>query len=223
MILKKYFEPVESVVRYLSELNKNGKKILEIGPGYRPFPLATHFIDHINLGSNVINLDVCNEKFPFEDDEFDFVYARHILEDVQNPVAAFNELVRVGKTGYVETPSVMAEVSRNIDGFEPCQWRGYIHHRYLFWNVKNTLFCIPKYPIIEFIDTPDASSVLLDEFNWNNYYHWNSKSDAKIYELKNNIDFNITTNYYEELIRSAFHDGVECSQEFKCIVTNTRL
>ena len=142
-----YYFPIKMVLSYLVSENKNCKKVLEIGPGITPFPLATHFIDHVVTGENVINLDVCNMKFPFADDEFDLVYARHILEDVQNPVYVFKELLRVGKRGYVETPSIIAEVARNIDGGSP-YWKGYVHHRYMFWNIDNRLFCIPKYPVI---------------------------------------------------------------------------
>ncbi|MBF8263706.1 MAG: methylase involved in ubiquinone/menaquinone biosynthesis [Parachlamydiales bacterium] len=209
----KYGGPIQVVIKYLVLLNKNNKKILEIGPGVTPFPIATHFIDHSITGPNVVNLDICNEKLPFSDNEFDFVYARHVLEDVQNPIAAFKELVRVGKKGYIETPSVIAEVTRHIDGSSP-PWRGYIHHRYLFWNVENELVCIPKYPFIEFIDIPDVTKLLLDPFNWNHYYQWDCQSQASAKELKHDIDYNISVNY-KHIICQAVLAAQKTSQEFK--------
>lgn len=45
----------------------------------------------------------------FVDDEFDFVNATHILEHTDNPILALGELVRVGKSGYAEVPSFIAE------------------------------------------------------------------------------------------------------------------
>jgi hypothetical protein len=66
----------------------NLTKILDIGPG-RPdqmFPLATHTVDYreIELGytSTVerLVLDFDQEKLPFPDKYFDFVYSRHVLE-----------------------------------------------------------------------------------------------------------------------------------------------
>ncbi|MES2274226.1 MAG: methyltransferase domain-containing protein, partial [Chlamydiota bacterium] len=190
----KYYAPIPAVITYLVSGIQGSRKILEIGPGRTPFPRATHFIDHICTGPNVVKLDICNERFPFADGEFDFVYARHVLEDVQNPVAAFKELVRVGKKGYIETPSVLAEVARHIDGGSQ-SWRGYIHHRYLFWTAENTLVCMPKYPFIDQIDAPNTTQLLLDPFNWNHYYQWNHQSEAKNKELKHDIDFNIERDY----------------------------
>jgi hypothetical protein len=213
MVMTKHYGPIPEIINYLVSENKNNKKILEIGPGYSPFPLATHFIDHVLTVPNTIILDVCNEKFPFADKEFDFVYARHILEDVQNPTAVFNELVRVGKRGYIETPSVIVEVARHIDGSSP-SWRGYVHHRYMFWNDQNTLVCIPKYPIIEYIEVADTTQLVLDPFNWNNYYQWDSPFNAHIKELKHGVDYDISTNY-KHLINNAVTATKKTCQAFK--------
>lgn len=209
----KHYGPIKEILNYLIEINKDSKKILEIGPGHIPFPIATHFIDHVFTGPNIMNLDVCNEKIPFEDDAFDFSYARHVLEDVQNPVAVFKELVRVSKRGYIETPSVITEVTRKIDAGSP-PWRGYIHHRYMFWNVDNTLVCIPKYPIIEYVKTQEVTQLLLDPFNWNNYYYWDKKEIAKIKELKHGFDYNIIANY-EYIINNSVLVSHKSCQEFK--------
>lgn len=179
---QKHYKPIPMIIRHLVLANKTSKKVLEVGPGISPFPIATHFIDHVQTGPNVVNIDICNEKFPFADNEFDFVYARHVLEDVQNPKVAFNECVRVGKKGYIETPSIIAEVTKKIDPTSP-PWRGYFHHRYMFWSLEHTLVCIPKYPFIEYIDISNVETLLADPFNWNHYYQWESQAQAKIKEL----------------------------------------
>ena len=44
------------------------------------------------------------ENMPFKDKIFDFVICSHLLEHVQNPGKAINEIVRVGKAGYIELP-----------------------------------------------------------------------------------------------------------------------
>lgn len=41
----------------------------------------------------------------FRDKEFDFVIASHILEHVNDPNTFINELVRIGKRGYIEVPT----------------------------------------------------------------------------------------------------------------------
>lgn len=97
---------------------KDTDKVLDIGSGHLPFPLATHLAD-ISIDNAYIGragapfkyvdgkpVYECNiEHTPFEDKEFDFVYCSHVLEHVQNPEAACQELMRIGKRGYIECPS----------------------------------------------------------------------------------------------------------------------
>lgn len=161
----------------------------------------------------MIILDVCNDPFPFEDHFFDFVYARHVLEDVQNPRAVFRELVRVGKTGYIETPSVMAEITPFVDGNNPI-YKGYIHHRYIFWNNEDTLMCIPKYPVIEYLPTLNVNDQLNDPYNWNNYYSWDARENPKIKELKQDIDYDIF-NEYLPILNEATNHSIKNCQNFK--------
>ena len=93
-------------------------KVLDVGSGHAPFPLATHLAD-LDLGEGWTgragmpfkHIDgkpvyQCNiESLPFADKEFDFVYCSHALEHVANPEAACGELMRVAKRGYIETPT----------------------------------------------------------------------------------------------------------------------
>ena len=97
-----------------------GEKVLDVGCGARPFPLATHLAD-LSLTNNSgrfglpippSNLPVyeCSvESLPFDNSDFDFVYCAHVLEHVKDPVAACRELVRVGKRGYIECPRSWTE------------------------------------------------------------------------------------------------------------------
>lgn len=95
-----------------------GDKVLDIGSGHDPFPYATHLADiapndnHFGrAGQPIKRLDSkpfyeCGvEKMPFADKEFDFVYCSHVLEHTVNPEIACQELMRVAKRGYIETPT----------------------------------------------------------------------------------------------------------------------
>jgi ubiquinone/menaquinone biosynthesis C-methylase UbiE len=42
---------------------------------------------------------------PFRDKTFDYVYCVHVLELIESPLRACRELIRVGKRGFVETPT----------------------------------------------------------------------------------------------------------------------
>ncbi len=97
---------------------KEGDKVLDLGSGHIPFPLATHLADIAvedgNVGragipfKHVDGLPVyeCGvEKTPFADKEFDFVYCSHVLEHTTDPQKACKELMRIAKRGYIETPT----------------------------------------------------------------------------------------------------------------------
>jgi len=104
--------------RHIDFKIRPGDKVLDVGSGHLPFPFATHLTD-ISLqdgsigragtpfkfqdGKPVFECDI--EQMPFGDREFDFVYCSHVLEHVNDPEQACREIMRVGKRGYIETPS----------------------------------------------------------------------------------------------------------------------
>jgi ubiquinone/menaquinone biosynthesis C-methylase UbiE len=45
-------------------------------------------------------------RLPFADKSFDYVYCSHVLEHADDPLAVCRELVRIGKRGYIETPTL---------------------------------------------------------------------------------------------------------------------
>ncbi|MGI6525688.1 MAG: class I SAM-dependent methyltransferase [Bdellovibrionota bacterium] len=97
---------------------KPSDRVLDIGSGHIPFPFATDLADaaltdndygragaafKMLEGRRVYECYV--EDMPFEDKAFDFVYCSHVLEHSLDPEAACKELMRVGKRGYIETPT----------------------------------------------------------------------------------------------------------------------
>ena len=101
-------------------------KVLDIGSGHIPFPLATHLADvtlenhkygragvpfkHVQ-GKPVFECNV--EDTPFEDKQFDFAYCSHVLEHAKNPDKACNELMRIARRGYIETPTKAKDIFLN--------------------------------------------------------------------------------------------------------------
>lgn len=210
---EKYYGPIEENIRYLCDRFSHCKKVLEIGPGIHPFPLATHFIDHVHNDQiqNLLVIDITKNKLPFVDDEFDLIYCRHVMEDIENVEFVINELFRIAKNVYIETPSPLAETTRHIDGPSP-YYRGYVHHRNLIWTYENTLKILPKYPVIEYIDIPDNLDKLKNPYDWNTYYVWNkSNGYPTIKMLKYDIDYDLHTEY-EKMIKQSIK---ECKQSLK--------
>lgn len=90
-----------------------------------------------------IRRDVCDHTpFPFADKSIDFVICSHTLEDVRDPLWACQEMVRIGKRGYVEVPSRAAESSR---GWEHPKLAGLSHHRWLIDIHGNEIRFLMKY------------------------------------------------------------------------------
>jgi hypothetical protein len=74
--------------------------------------------------------DICDrEPWPLEDDQFDFSLCITTLEDIRDPIWVCSELARVAKAGYVEVPTIEAELIYNVEGTGP--FLGHEHHRWL--------------------------------------------------------------------------------------------
>jgi ubiquinone/menaquinone biosynthesis C-methylase UbiE len=122
--------------RYFDFPVKEGDKVLDIGSGHLPYPMATHLADlavedhnfgragipfkHVQ-GKPVFNCGV--EDMPFEDKSFDFVYCSHVLEHVNDPIKACKELMRVAKRGYLETPTRAKDLFLNTAKISNHHWK----------------------------------------------------------------------------------------------------
>lgn len=86
----------------------HGKRILDVGSGHRPNEDATHLVylmpeDNSERGKSIKRhgrpLVVASlEALPFKDQTFDYIFASHVVEHVEDPAKACHELIRVGQT-----------------------------------------------------------------------------------------------------------------------------
>ena len=122
-------------------------RVLDIGGWGRPFRRANYVLDQEPYETRGfmgmpaqggerehftrdtwIQRDICSRQpYPFADRELDFVICSHVLEDVRDPLWVCAEMLRIGKAGYLEVPSRVAESCR---GVEP-RMVGWSHHRWL--------------------------------------------------------------------------------------------
>lgn len=134
-------------------------RVVDVGGGASPFPRADYVIDALQFAqagagsSDQVHLtarlparysrqtwtelDLCDHTpWPFPDKFFDYAVCSHLLEDVRDPVWVCQEMMRIAKAGYVETPSRIVEQSL---GVEHPRMAGYYHHRWLVEADGNTL------------------------------------------------------------------------------------
>jgi SAM-dependent methyltransferase len=152
--------------RYVEFKFAHARGVLDIGSGADPFPYATVLAERY-LGPSVHRtaqfeskgrpVTLCDiQDLPFPDCAFDYVYCSHVLEHVENPAKACSELMRVGKAGYIETPTFGKDIlfsqteemhkwyvvaigrklvffeydSRQQKGIESSAWRDIVHSEY---------------------------------------------------------------------------------------------
>lgn len=216
---KKYWSPLNEVKDYIASLIPDGARVLEIGPGSIPFAKATHFVDW-HTRENSVACDMNFQRLPFADNEFDFIYCRHVLEDLYNPFHACDEMSRVGKAGYIETPSPATESCIGVDGSSP-NWRGYIHHRYFVWPQEGALHFMAKYPVADYLDFGRAGDLSYDEYIanvlrqnpifWNSYFLW--QDEIRWQHWQHEVDFNLLSNYHEAIL-AAVQNGILSADQF---------
>lgn len=98
-------------------------RVLEIGPGATPYPRSDFFLEKrfseyealaqrgrlpaVRLNRPIVHYD--GGRFPFRDQEFDYVICSHVLEHVDEVELFLTELTRVASRGYLEFPNVYYE------------------------------------------------------------------------------------------------------------------
>ncbi len=92
--------------------------VLEVGSGGNPYPRSNvlldayeetserHWVPLIADRPTVLGFV---ERLPFRDNAFDFVIASHVLEHTPAPERFLQELDRVSKAGFIETPHAFFE------------------------------------------------------------------------------------------------------------------
>lgn len=114
---------IDNIKIFLWSLRKLNPKMyarglsLDVGSGANPHPFADvlleKYIDNRHrykplVADRPIVLGDAT-RMPFRAGVFDFSFAFHILEHLEDPASFLNELQRVSKAGYIETPNALYE------------------------------------------------------------------------------------------------------------------
>jgi uncharacterized protein YbaR (Trm112 family)/SAM-dependent methyltransferase len=185
------FKKISNVVFGLKHLNiKKTDYVLDIGSGNNPHFRADvicdkYVGDDVERGENTIIIDrpfICCDacKLPFKDNTFDYVICRHLIEHLDNPEILINELMRVGKRGYIEAPN---ELWERLFGRKFHKW---------FINVENNkLILKPKKKVIEAKVYHNFQKLCDTDKDFNKFYNNNIKLFHVIYEWDKKISYEI--------------------------------
>ena len=134
---------------------------------FNDLPIAEHKIKHFKC--DITHPDSWTEILQYVEDngKFDFCICTHTLEDIMNPIFVCEQIEKISNEGYISFPSKYRELSR-IEG----NYRGYIHHRWIFNPKDDYILSFPKINYIEdnkFDKIADNSINLFDlSFYWKN-------------------------------------------------------
>ncbi len=180
---------------------------MDVGCGFNSHPNANTICDVQDLSNyykekNFVQLT--EKKFPFKDNEFDFVIASHVIEHVKDFKFFISELERVSKKGYIELPTKLED---NLV-FE--NKKDHIWHMD-FDDVENKLIVSKKTQYFEPVLTVSTIKKM-DEFFKKSLIlelYWEDKIDFLFNELEtNNIDkislMGLLRKYISKRIRMFF-------------------
>lgn len=133
-----------SLQRILAEVPDDAV-VVDIGGWGKPFPRADWVIDLMPYETRGvygyethdperftkdtwIERDICDRTpLPFADKSVDFLTCSHTLEDIRDPIWVCQEIQRIARAGYIETPSRLEEQTKGVQG----PWVGWGHHRWM--------------------------------------------------------------------------------------------
>ena len=113
--------------------------ILDIGSGHNPVPVANILADFFpedtyHRATKLVEdrpVLVCSvDRIPVLSKKIDFVICSHIFEHVNSPVRSGEELGRVAKAGYIETPAYGKDIlvgTGNMHEWQAIEFEGTMH------------------------------------------------------------------------------------------------
>jgi SAM-dependent methyltransferase len=92
---------------------KEAKKILDVGCSYNKIPGALTLDINPKVRPDILH-DLNQFPYPIASDSFDEIYAKHVIEHLNDPVGFMKEILRILKPGgtvFVETPHFSCRVA----------------------------------------------------------------------------------------------------------------
>ena len=197
----------EHVLKILKE-NQNNWKILDIGCNIAPVEFAQTVADVQNFskfyeGKNKKFVLINDKKLPFSNNQFDFVYASHVIEHVEDLSFFISELKRISRKGYIELPSILEDnLVLSTNSSDDHKWM------FKFDDVEKVLLVEKKKQLIEPFIThgvlfdslrKNFRSSLVLELYWENEINYEFR-DFTV-KAKKPIFFSIIKKYFSHFLR----------------------
>ena len=198
-----------SIAHVNSILEKNlNWKILDIGCGYRANKNASVIADIQDFSDFYKEkkfVKIEGKKLPFEDKEFDFVIASHVIEHIDNFEFFIKELQRISSKGYIELPSRLGDNLVFENKNDHIWW-------FCFDDVTNQLIASKKNQLIEPFVTVSTAKLfekifresLVIELAWDEKIDYKIDSKIRQEDFKKISFFKLFRKYLSKKIRTIF-------------------
>ena len=198
-----------SITHVNSILEKNlNWKILDIGCGYRANKNASVIADIQDFSDFYKEkkfVKIEGKKLPFEDKEFDFVIASHVIEHIDNFEFFIKELERISSKGYIELPSRLGDNLVFENKNDHIWW-------FCFDDVTNQLIASKKNQLIDPFVTVSTAKLfeeifresLVIELAWDEKIDYKIDSKIRQEDFKKISFFKLFRKYLSKKIRTIF-------------------
>jgi len=187
---------------------KTNWKILDIGCGHRANVYATVIADiqdlsHLYREKNFVK--ITDKKLPFNDREFDFIIASHVIEHVHDFEFFINELERISSRGYIELPTRLGDNLVFENKNDHVWW-------FVYDDINNKIIASKKNQLIDpFITVSMAKffekvfrESLVTELAWEEKIEYEIDEKIKEDNFKKISFFKIFKKYLSKKIRTIF-------------------
>lgn len=199
------------IINYIKNEKSKGKfTVIDIGGSMSGWsaPVVDAIVDFLPHKSTDILFFQCDITHPDswqpildyveKNGKFSFSICTHTLEDVMNPGYVCEQISKISEGGYIAVPSKYKELSRHVDSAS-CEYRGYIHHRWIFTIKDNEFIGYPKINVIDYMGEFDK--IASNDVNKQDLsFYW--KDQIKIKYINDNYlgpSLNAVLNYYKTL------------------------
>lgn len=194
-----FYDPYPKDISKIEESISSTDNVLDIGAWWKPLNRANTVIDMLPYNSrggggrigqskeyftkgSWIKLDICSDKWPFKNKEFDFVHCGQTLEDIRDPIFVCKEMMRVARKGVVTTPTIWIECQKGIDAYpESTLYKGFDKHKWLVKHTKDGLKFIPKLSSLmafDYVDKAIVDKFIVHHRIWSDVFFWEDHFDV---------------------------------------------
>ena len=198
-----------SIKKINSILEKNPQwKILDIGCGYRAHAKATTIADVQDLSNYYQGrkfIQIKDKKLPFQNKEFDFVVASHVIEHVEDFEFFIKEIERISSKGYIELPTRLGDNMVFENKNDHIWW-------FFYDDINNKLIASKRNQILDPFITVSTAKImeeifresLVIELSWEEKINYEINDSIKQNDFKKISFLNLIRKYLSKKLRTIY-------------------